>query len=725
MGFNLPSTFSSSKSPRDPYPEYQRPFDWPTITDAPDKVQFLVNNEYGDTTVISTSFVQPGSQNVFIDWGDGTIDTITTPDETFTSHTFATGGTPSSLGYDTWVVQVYYDAGATLFVPKFPRAAAPFGSDVSPVLEIYCGDDADFNTTTANPASMFFTEQPLYQVEFIKLPSTLRLNGGIVFPKLFFLLNLGKIVMPISAPTATDYSQCFQNNPNLTGSIIIPQDSLNVTTFSSSFLDTPALQSVVFPPTLNFCTTFAFCFLVSGIRSVVFPPTPICSSWNRCFENAPYVTFIKFTSIEFVGTVNFLLAFNLCRSLAVLDWPQSIASGCLLNLNSQTFAGCQSLKSLTFPLNFNIVSMTNLFSNLNGLETLIFQGPCPSLNNFSFACQNTCIQKVVMPTSTNAAVNMQNAFAGCRSLSSVTFFADFKLGSMASVFQDCRGLNSVILPSNDTTATSFQTAFQRCIALESVVFPTVMNSASNFLSAFSECKALKSLIFPAAMNSVTTMPSMLSLNWSLKTLTLPTSMSALAGGAASIFLQTYSLDEIIWPATVGGITIMNTSMQNGNAQQITLPTTQLTLVNSLVGLFSNLHALTTVNNMDKLGNNSISGTALAAATFLSGTPNLTAVNLSCRLTKLDLYPGTGTVPSKLTSVRLTNTGAGQWGGASPQIDARYLGLSTAALNILFADIAAQGAVSGKVINIEGTVGTAGLTAADKLVLTDIGWTITE
>ena len=46
------------------------------------------------------------------------------------------------------------------------------------------------------------------------------------------------------------------------------------------------------------------------------------------------------------------------------------------------------------------------------------------------------------------------------------------------------------------------------------------------------------------------------------------------------------------------------------------------------------------------------------------------------------------------------------------------------MTILFADIAAQGTVTGKTINVTGATGAANLTAADKLVLTSKGWTIT-
>jgi len=77
----------------------------------------------------------------------------------------------------------------------------------------------------------------------------------------------------------------------------------------------------------------------------------------------------------------------------------------------------------------------------------------------------------------------------------------------------------------------------------------------------------------------------------------------------------------------------------------------------------------------------------------------------------------------LNSLRLTNASAGQWTGTSPQINVSFTSLSTAALVTLFNDIAAQGIVVSKTINITSATGAAGLTAADRLILTSKGWTI--
>jgi hypothetical protein len=123
---------------------------------------------------------------------------------------------------------------------------------------------------------------------------------------------------------------------------------------------------------------------------------------------------------------------------------------------------------------------------------------------------------------------------------------------------------------------------------------------------------------------------------------------------------------------------------------------------------------------------STTGTPLVNGTNVGWfTSKLTSVSFSCPFSKLDLYGNNTTnIPIALNSLRLTNASAGQWTAASPQIFIQFTNLSTAALNTLFADIAAQGNVVSKTIDITGTTGAAGLSLANRQVLTTRGWTIT-
>ena len=141
-------------------------------------------------------------------------------------------------------------------------------------------------------------------------------------------------------------------------------------------------------------------------------------------------------------------------------------------------------------------------------------------------------------------------------------------------------------------------------------------------------------------------------------------------------------------------------------------------------VFYNCSNLKTINNINKLGNTG-AGTAQDATTFLSNSTSYTGITtFTCKLSKLDINGVSSTYMAGTTGLRLSNTNTGQWGGASPQLNVSYTNMSTAALNLLFGDLAAQGSVVSKTINITGASGAAGLTAADRLVLTSIGWTIT-
>jgi hypothetical protein len=142
-------------------------------------------------------------------------------------------------------------------------------------------------------------------------------------------------------------------------------------------------------------------------------------------------------------------------------------------------------------------------------------------------------------------------------------------------------------------------------------------------------------------------------------------------------------------------------------------------------MFANCPNLTTINNIATgLGSQLVAGNLIDCTTFMtSGTAQVTSLSFPQRISKLALQ-GTATNRSRLSSLRLTNTGGSQWTGSSPQISVAYTDMSTANLNTLFADMAAQGNVTTKTIDITSATGAAGLSAGDRLVITSKGWTIT-
>ena len=150
MAFNIPTQVSLSKyRPVNPVPWVRQP-DWITITDAYGEVQFLVSDLAKGQYTFTTAFTRTGGVgNIYIDWGDGTTTTVTTPGTTSQSKTYTIGtGTACSLGYTTFKIRIYGDAGTRItnitFGSPFPGKSAQTSYGL---LEAYFGD----NTITSMP----------------------------------------------------------------------------------------------------------------------------------------------------------------------------------------------------------------------------------------------------------------------------------------------------------------------------------------------------------------------------------------------------------------------------------------------------------------------------------------------------------------------------------------------------------------------------------------------
>ena len=97
---------------------------------------------------------------------------------------------------------------------------------------------------------------------------------------------------------------------------------------------------------------------------------------------------------------------------------------------------------------------------------------------------------------------------------------------------------------------------------------------------------------------------------------------------------------------------------------------------------------------------------------------LTSLSFNCPFSLLTLNGTSATNFNKLNSLRLLNTGTGQWTSTSPQINVSYCDLGVAALDQLFTDLTT---IVGKTINITGCSGAAGCTRS---IATAKGWTVT-
>ena len=146
MGFNLPlrNYFNKMSEPT----TWVRPNDWPVITDADNEVQFLMSDIDSAACTVQTTFTRTtGSQDIIIDWGDGTTNTVTATTSTNTTHQYTPGtGTPCSRGYTTFKIRVYFTGtGVSSLGQCRISSLLPSGNTATPyvnvgLLEIYYGD---------------------------------------------------------------------------------------------------------------------------------------------------------------------------------------------------------------------------------------------------------------------------------------------------------------------------------------------------------------------------------------------------------------------------------------------------------------------------------------------------------------------------------------------------------------------------------------------------------
>ena len=732
MAFNLPvqNYFRRTDGPS----AYSRPSDWPVITDAASEVQFLFCDLGDAECSIRTTFTRTsGSQNIVIDWGDTTTSAVTVTTQTLTNKTYTPGsGTACSLGYTTFKIRVYFTGTGVSFLnncnilPKFISSNTQ-SVQICNVLEAYYGNSTQTATTVNFYSVGDASTLGLYNnLQFVKLPATVSWSSwGITFQSCSSLL---KIVMPTSNSNASSYSQAFRNCFSLL-EITLPSNSISITSFASTFESCYNLRSVTFPTTLNSCTDLSFSFSIcSNIRSVTFPSINSCSNMQFAFQNCRLLEWVKFTSMPtVVGTILLNSTFTGCFNLQNVYFPSTGTTGSTYSFSS-TFSSCGLLKSIVFPSNINVSTFALTFSNCTSLISCILptnSAACVSYGSMFSSCVS--LIKIILPTAPTSPVAFDSVFNLCIKLQEVTIPSGYTFTNLSSTFSSCFSLKTINwTPGTQNSLTTLANTFSGPNLLTSISMPSSMNALTSLQNTFTNCTMLSGVTLPSSLNSVTTMTSTFSSCELLRSVTLPTSMSACTNFSLS-FSNCKSITGVTLPniVSLSTTTFNSTVFRCFNLKTCVLPgAAQLTGVTNIINMFQLCSNLTTLTNFDKIG--SLTTTPILDASgfiynrFTSGS----AISFSGPLSKLELQGISSVQRTDVQGVRLLNTSAGQWGGSSPQINISNTNMSTAQIVQLFTDMAAAGAVSSKTINITTATGTAGLTLANRQIITNNGWTIT-
>jgi hypothetical protein len=729
MAFNLPQRTSiGARVPVSPAVWTRQP-DWISITGVSSgQILFLVSD--ATNAIYNLDVTKTGVGNVYIDWGDGTSTSFS--GNSVQSHTYTTGGTACSLGYNTWKITMTTDVAVRMTDVRFTYATQ-YSEYPSGVLEAWYGN------TTLTSASNLFGEQNLTigmwhtYLEYVKLPEGMTDANSLL--RVFFngCPSLRKVTLPTSLASGTTLQETFYNCPSLIELNDFPVDMTGVTSMSFTFYQCYALSKIVLPPSFPNLTTFSSTFLTCvSLNQIILPDTPSCTGFTSIFSSCVSLQSVQIKSMASSGSVSFVSAFSSCNSIRNIVFPNNTPNTTTLDLGS-TFSACFNLLSLVLPPLVKVSSYLNTFLNCYSLKSISLPMDYSAGGSFSNTFQNCySLTNITLPSTAPSAgaPDFTNAFSSCFSLSEVTIPSTYNIGSLNSTFNLCRSLKSVTLPNNSQNQlASCANTFTSCNRLQSVVLPTSMNNLVTASSMFSNCFSLTGVTFPASLSACTIMGSMFISCLSLQTVTLPT---LIAGGGVcfvSMFSGAQRIKSITLPATITNNTSVtsfaSTFLNCFSLTSITLPTSNLTALATASSTFNACRSLTGITNMSSFGGSATGGTIITTSAFATDARSLLSLTLPSRLNKLEVNGTTGTGnQSNMTSLRLSNAGTGQWGGTSPQIDVSYTSLSTAALNLLFGDMAAQGNVTTKTINITSATGAAGLSAANRLVITSKGWTIT-
>ena len=729
MAFNLPvqNYFARTAGPT----SWTRPVDWPVITDTVNEVQFLMS-DLGDAScrIITTFSRTSGTQNIIIDWGDATTTTVTTTASTVSTKTYTPGtGTPCSLGYTTFVVRVYFTGvGVSVLtgcsITALLISGNTFSTQSCGVLEAYYG-----NGTVGSNVPSFYSAVGNSQsfsmfnwLQYVKLPATVSWTN---ISNMFNGCNaLAKVVMPTSASGLTSLQSTFSECFNLE-ELTFPSNATGITSLLNTFQVCTNLKTVSFPTSLNSCTSatqiFFNCF---NLRYVTFPSINAMTSFTNGFQNCYQLEWVKFNSMPTAASVNFNTAFNNCFNLQTVYFPATGTASSVYDF-ATAFSNCFLLKNIVFPSNINVSSFNNTFGLCTTLVSCILPTATPSCTTFSGMFSNCYnLLKATLPTTAAAGTNLASTFSACVKLQEVTIPNTLTIGNMQSMFNTCTALKTINwTPGAQNSLTTLNSAFLNCYSLVSVNLPTSMTGLNLLNNAFNSCRQLQTVTLPASLNAVSSVNSMFANCDDLVSVTLPTSMSSCTD-FASMFNNCKRIQTVTLPNTVSAsTTTFSAAFNNCNSlKTVTFPgAAQLSLVNSLNTMFSSCSNLTTINNFNFIG-------SLTATPLINAGGNqynrLTSISFRGPLSLLALNgPPSTTGRTDVQSVRLLNTSAGQWTGSSPQINVSYTNMSQANLVQLFNDMAAQGPVTAKTINITLATGASALTAGERAIITSIGWTI--
>jgi hypothetical protein len=418
-------------------PEWEAPSDWIDISSiGSNEVNLLVKEGSG------IAFAVTVSGTFSINWGDGTIQTGLTSGTHQHQHT--TGGTPCSLGYNTWKIRIY-GAASDITAFKITRHSYTLNIQYSPVLS------AVLNVPGVSDYSYCFSSST-YDL-YCKSMLSCEIKSFRDASTMAYMFNHCNALASVTLPdtwgnVASTATYMFQYCYNLT-SVKLPASFGSVT--QSTYM-------------------FSNCFALASVTGL--------TSWGNC-QNATYM-------------------FEKCYKLTTFSLPDSWGS--LTNV-SYFFYNCYSLASVTLPTSWGSVNTAQaFFYTCNALDGVILPsswGSITSLNYFFQSCY--ALSSIVLPSSWGNVNSISGMFQNCFKLTSVNFPASWgSITNTTYLFGQCNGLTTITMPTALGSAlANASNTFLSCYNLKTIVNFEFIGSNTvqcNLQGIVKDCDFLQSAI---------------------------------------------------------------------------------------------------------------------------------------------------------------------------------------------------------------------------------------
>jgi surface protein len=303
-------------------------------------------------------------------------------------------------------------------------------------------------------------------------------------------------------------------------------------------------------------------------------------------------------------------------------------------------------------------------------------GNVTSLANLFNGCRS--LREVLLPTSATKITSFASMYKDCQSLTTVPYLEAPNINTIAAMFYGCNSLISA--PTlNTAKVTTMAQAFQLCTKLEAVQPLFASGVCTNTSSMFNSCCLLKNAPSFSDTSKVTTMASMFANCFVLESAP-PMNCTAVTNSSA-MFYYCYALRTI--PAyTFSKVTNISSFAYNA----FLLEDLSHITINPLCTNFSNFCY------------NAVSLKTLPALDLSASTNNAGAFYAA----------------SSLRSIVAT--------GIKAAIDVRYCSLSAAALNAIFTNLVSRVGQTALIIYVRGNLGLT-QTGYDPTIATAKNWTV--